>query len=89
MKQAMIKIKANLSQNIEPELINDTVLNASESFNTPRIILQVHDEILIECQEKNLSSIQNIVKECMENIVELRVPLIANLGFGKNWLEAH
>jgi DNA polymerase-1 len=89
MKQAMIKIKANLSQNIEPELLSDTVLNASESFNIPRIILQVHDEILIECQEKNLSSVQNILKDCMENTVELRVPLIANLGFGKNWLEAH
>jgi DNA polymerase-1 len=89
MKQAMIKIKAHLSQNIEPELLNNTVLNASESFNIPRIILQVHDEILIECQEKNLSSVQNILKDCMENTVELRVPLIANLGFGKNWLEAH
>ena len=87
--QAMIKIKANLSQNIEPELLSDNNLNTAESFNIPKIILQVHDEILIECQEKNLASVQNIVKECMENIVELRVPLIANLGFGKNWLEAH
>lgn len=54
-----------------------------------RIILQVHDELLIETPETSSDSIKNMVQESMESVVTLKVPLLANIGIGRNWLEAH
>lgn len=50
-----------------------------------RIVLQVHDELLVECKEDIVDYIAKLVKEEMENAVELRVPLIADVGIGDRW----
>jgi DNA polymerase-1 len=49
----------------------------------------VHDELLLEVPEKELSDTQELVRECMENAVPLSVPLKVDFGHGANWLEAH
>ena len=54
-----------------------------------RMILQVHDELNFNVPENEIEIVAHIVKEEMENAYHLKVPLIADSGIGKNWLEAH
>ncbi len=51
------------------------------------LILQVHDELVFDVERKELKKVVDIVKDNMENIISLRVPLITNLKIGRNWLE--
>ena len=53
-----------------------------------RLVLQVHDELLIEAYEPELDEVQNIVKEEMEHAAELKVPLEIDMHTGDNWYEA-
>lgn len=54
-----------------------------------RMILQVHDELNFNVRKEEFDRVKEIVLDCMEHVLQLRVPLIANCGEGKNWLEAH
>ncbi|MDZ4774490.1 MAG: DNA polymerase I [Planctomycetota bacterium] len=54
-----------------------------------RLLLQVHDELLIETPAKELAETTDLVRECMMNAVLLKVPLQVDFGSGANWLEAH
>ncbi|OCC16074.1 DNA polymerase I [Dissulfuribacter thermophilus] len=53
-----------------------------------RLILQVHDELVFEVPEDEIEILKEEVKKIMEGAVKLDVPLIANIGIGKNWAEA-
>ncbi len=53
-----------------------------------RILLQIHDELLFEVHEEELSTIKSAVRDIMENVVKLKVPLKVNISLGKNWAEA-
>ena len=54
-----------------------------------KMILQVHDEVIVDmlCEER--ADVERIVRESMEGVVKLRVPLISEAGVAKNWREAH
>jgi DNA polymerase-1 len=54
-----------------------------------KMIMQVHDELVLEVPEGELATIQQKVPELMRGVAELKVPLIAEVGIGKNWDEAH
>ncbi len=54
-----------------------------------KMILQVHDELNFNVYKDELDTVKEIVLEEMEGAINLRVPLIADCGVGKNWLEAH
>lgn len=54
-----------------------------------RMILQVHDEVVIDALRSELDMVKRIVKEAMESVAELRVPLIAEVNDADNWLAAH
>lgn len=53
-----------------------------------RVLLQVHDELVLESPASELEQAKALVKSCMENAVALRVPLLVDVKFGKNWAEA-
>ncbi|MBO5882221.1 MAG: DNA polymerase I [Alistipes sp.] len=54
-----------------------------------KMIMQVHDEVVIDTLNEELESVKRIVKEAMESVAELRVPLIAEVNSASNWLDAH
>ena len=54
-----------------------------------RMILQVHDEVVVDTLRSEVDAVRRIVTEAMQGAARLRVPLIAECGTGDNWLEAH
>lgn len=54
-----------------------------------RMIMQVHDELVFEVAEAQLTALQAGVKEAMEGAAQLNVPLVVDIGVGGNWDEAH
>lgn len=60
-----------------------------KEFPSSRLILQIHDELLIEAKEEEKEAVARIVKEEMEGAVSLKVPLEAEVKFGYNWYDSH
>ncbi len=65
------------------------VANELEKGNyKAKLIMQVHDELIIDCPLDEVEKIKPLLKNAMESVVKLEVPLIAEVGVGDNWLEA-
>ena len=73
IKKAMVEVHAALSNSGPPA----------------RMILQVHDELVFEVAPKHTEALSALVREKMEGVLALRVPLVADIGQGANWREAH
>lgn len=73
IKMAMVKVAKDLKS---------TELDAT-------LLLQVHDELIFEVADKDVEAAKVIIKNAMENVVKLDVPLIAEVGVGHNWKDAH
>jgi len=54
-----------------------------------RLLLQVHDELVFEVPEEEVDSLVSLIKEEMEGVYPLKVPLKVDIHKGKNWDEAH
>lgn len=54
-----------------------------------RMVLQIHDELLFDALAEEVEAVERIVKEEMENVIKLSVPLTVECNHGSNWLEAH
>ena len=54
-----------------------------------RMVLQIHDELMLEVPVEEIEPVKRILVEQMENVVSLSVPLTVECNYGKNWLEAH
>ena len=54
-----------------------------------KILLQIHDELIVEVEEKYSNEVADLVKNTMENIVNFSVPLIADVKIGNSWSEIH
>jgi DNA polymerase-1 len=54
-----------------------------------RLVMQVHDELVLEVQEGAVAPVEARLRELMTAAVELRVPLKVDVGVGTNWDEAH
>lgn len=64
-------------------------LDSALSGTDARILLQVHDELVVEATTESVAPVMALMKKTMEGIVELKVPLRVDAGFGKNWAEIH
>lgn len=60
----------------------------TRGFKT-RMLIQIHDELVFETNQEELREVQKVVRESMEKVVDLGVPLKIDMGFGHTWLEAH
>ncbi|HEX2567795.1 MAG TPA: DNA polymerase, partial [Burkholderiales bacterium] len=54
-----------------------------------KLIMQVHDELVLEVPEKEVTPIKESVSALMQGVATLEVPLIVDVGMGLNWDEAH
>jgi len=54
-----------------------------------RMLLQVHDELVFDAVQEELDALKALVIEKMEAAVDLAVPMVAEVGTGDNWLQAH
>ena len=54
-----------------------------------RLVLQVHDELIVECPEEEAEQVKELLKTEMESVAQLSVPLIADAKAGRTWAEAH
>jgi len=63
----------------------DAALRAGR-FGT-KMLLQVHDELVFEVPDDEVASMSALVRQEMEHAAELSVPLVVDMGTGKNWLE--
>ena len=54
-----------------------------------KLLLQVHDELLLDVPKTEADAVSKLVRDAMENAMELSVPLKTEIGIGTNWLEAH
>lgn len=75
------------------DIIKVAMIRIFERFETKKLkskmTLQVHDELNFNVWQDELETVKRIVLEEMEGVIPLQVPLIADSGEGKNWLEAH
>ncbi|MBR2476573.1 MAG: DNA polymerase I [Clostridia bacterium] len=65
-----------------------SVYNALKKLEKSKLILQVHDELIIEAHESEAEMAKKILTECMENAVNLAVPMVAEANIGKSWFDA-
>lgn len=72
MKMAMLKVHQRLQQ---------------EGLNS-QVIMQVHDELLLEVPENEIEPTREVVRQEMETVYQLSIPLIVEIHEGKNWMEA-
>lgn len=72
------------------DIIKIAMINAEKNLCEldSRIILQVHDELVIETTAAELAQVQKIVRAAMENVAVLKVPLVVDIHYGKNWSDA-
>ena len=54
-----------------------------------RMILQVHDELVFEAAAEEVEEVEQVARQAMQSALELRVPVVVDVGIGPNWLEAH
>jgi DNA polymerase-1 len=54
-----------------------------------KLIMQVHDELVLEVPEKELEQLKAKVRDLMQSVAKLDVPLIVDVGVGDNWDQAH
>lgn len=68
------------------------MLRAAESLRKSglkaRLLLQVHDELVLECPRSEVDETATLLKNALEGAVEFSIPLVAEVGVGSNWLEA-
>jgi len=73
------------------DLIKIAMVRICEEFLkknlSSKMILQIHDELVFDVEKEELEVVKEIVKEKMENVFSLKVPLKVNLKIGRNWLE--
>lgn len=81
-------IQGSAADIIKIAMINIHNKLKSENWKS-KMLLQVHDELVFDVHNDELEKIQPMIKHEMENAFTLDVPLIIDLGMGKDWLEAH
>ena len=52
-----------------------------------KLILQVHDELIVECPESEQERVMQLLRDCMENAASLKVPLVADVHAGRSWFD--
>jgi len=80
-------------QGTAAELIKIAMINLSHELKKggyqAKLLMQIHDELVLEAPHEEVESLRNVVEKCMKNTIELSVPLVVEVHSGHNWFEAH
>ena len=93
-RQATERVAINAPvQGTAADIMKKAMLSVSDSLKKLKIdaklILQVHDELVVESQEKDTEKVTKILTDSMSKAAKLSVPLEVEIGIGKNWDQAH
>jgi len=79
-------------QGTASDIVKIAMLRVDEEFKragfAAKLLMQVHDELLVEVPETEVKEVSEILKREMESAVSLDVPLVADVGVGDNWMDA-
>ena len=81
-------IQGSAADIIKIAMINIYNLLKDNKLKT-KMLLQVHDELIFDVPKNELDFVKPLIKKTMEEAYQFAVPLVVDLGIGKNWLEAH
>lgn len=93
IKLAMITLNSKLQISNNKQIpnfksqIQNKLTDQPINQSTARLILQIHDELIFEVKNDQINEVAKIVKEVMENVVTLKVPIIVDIKVGDNWEE--
>ena len=91
-RQLALKAKHTPIQGTAADLMKLAMLRVDEALDAAgsaaRILLQVHDELLLEVPENELEQVGALVRESMESVHPLAVPLVVDQKTGRSWLDA-
>lgn len=80
-------------QGTAADLIKVAMINIHRRLNQEKqrakLIIQIHDELVFEVPERELTPVRDLIKEEMEGVMQLRIPLKVEIGEGRHWAEAH
>ena len=93
-RQAAERVAINAPvQGTAADIMKKAMLSVNDSLKKQKIdaklILQVHDELVVESHEKDTSKVEKILTDSMSKAAKLSVPLEVEIGIGKNWDQAH
>ena len=79
-------------QGTSADIIKIAMVKLYEEFNKnnlkSKILVQVHDELVIDCKKDEFDKVSSLMKDVMENVIKLDVPLTIDIEYGNNWYEA-
>lgn len=79
-------------QGTAADIIKIAMINVAQAFKTQKLnsklISQVHDELIVDAVPEEAETVKEILKQTMESVIQLEVPLKSNVASGKNWAEA-
>ena len=93
-RQAAERVAINAPvQGTAADIMKKAMLSVNDALKKQKIdaklILQVHDELVVESHEKDTSKVKKILTDSMSKAAKLSVPLEVEIGIGKNWDQAH
>ena len=93
-RQAAERVAINAPvQGTAADIMKKAMLSVNDSLKKQKIdaklILQVHDELVVESHEKDTEKVTKILTDSMSKAAQLSVPLEVEIGIGKNWDQAH
>lgn len=80
-------------QGTAADIIKRAMINVDAALQSSKldaiVVMQVHDELVVEVAESQVEALSTLVREHMEAAADLSVKLVVDIGVGKNWDEAH
>lgn len=67
----------------------DTMLNLDKAGIDANLVMQVHDELVFDCSKEQVRDVYDIVNNSMSSVLNLSVPLVADIGVSLNWEQSH
>ena len=71
------------------DIVKKAMVAVESKIPEAKMLLQVHDELIFEIADSKVDESMGVIRQLMEEVVELRVPLKVNIASGRNWKEAH